>query len=176
MSTKDRIVDSLEQLLESETIDNLRTRQIIEKSGISKQTFYYHFRDKFEVLEASYMRMFGETLGRISKYYPFSEACEDLYDLFEEKRAMLKNACSSADPNGLLNIMQRTLYRTYREYLEKRGLRMDDRILFALKVFTIGGCETTVRWIESGMEKPSKKELVALYKASLPACIAPYFI
>lgn len=173
--TKDRIVDALEGLLEDRSIDDVKTKEIIERSGISKQTFYYYYRDKYDVAESSYLRMYDKTLGRISRYYPYSAACSDLYDLYEKKREVLKNSCSSSDPNGLRKVMQRTLYETYKNYLQGQGLEFDRRLSFILDVFIIGGCETTARWIESGMNDPTKEELVSWYQDCMPEAFKPYF-
>ena len=45
------IAEAFIDLLEKESIDKITVKQLIEECHISRQTFYYHFRDIMDVLE-----------------------------------------------------------------------------------------------------------------------------
>ena len=49
--TKQMIADTLFALLEHESIDRVTVKALVGACGISRQTFYYHFRDIMDVLE-----------------------------------------------------------------------------------------------------------------------------
>ena len=49
--TKKAIADSLKELTREKTFDKISVKDISEKCGINRQTFYYHFIDKFDLLE-----------------------------------------------------------------------------------------------------------------------------
>lgn len=51
--TKKILCLSLFELLESEKLDNISTKAIYETAGVSANSFYYHFRDKYDC--ASYL-------------------------------------------------------------------------------------------------------------------------
>ena len=50
--TKDSILDCVWQLLEKKTPDKITVTEICEDCGINRNTFYYHFTDLIDVLDA----------------------------------------------------------------------------------------------------------------------------
>ena len=52
--TKRAIADSLKELTKTKTFDKISVKDISEKCGINRQTFYYHFEDKFALLKWIY--------------------------------------------------------------------------------------------------------------------------
>ena len=50
-TTKHAIAQTLGELLEEHTIDQITVKKIVEKCGINRQTFYYHFYDIYDLLE-----------------------------------------------------------------------------------------------------------------------------
>ena len=49
--TKKRIAKSFKKLLSKQSFEKISVRQIMEDTGIRRQTFYNHFLDKYELLE-----------------------------------------------------------------------------------------------------------------------------
>ena len=49
--TKDRIEAALLDLLETEPIDRVSVREITERAGINRATFYAHYTDKYQLFE-----------------------------------------------------------------------------------------------------------------------------
>ncbi len=50
------IAENFTALLEKKDIDKITVKQLIEECHISRQTFYYHFRDIMDVLEWTFRR------------------------------------------------------------------------------------------------------------------------
>lgn len=50
-STKDAIAEAFEGLLEKRSIDKVTVKDIVAVCGINRQTFYYHFRDIYDLME-----------------------------------------------------------------------------------------------------------------------------
>lgn len=46
-----RILDATEELMRDISFDHLKVTDICEKAGISRQTFYKHFKDKYEIAQ-----------------------------------------------------------------------------------------------------------------------------
>lgn len=51
IDTKRIIANALEEMLRNKSIDKITVSSLIEACGVSRQTFYYHFRDLMDVLE-----------------------------------------------------------------------------------------------------------------------------
>jgi AcrR family transcriptional regulator len=48
--TKGAIMTAFEEMLSEMTFDKITVSALVKRSGISSNTFYYHYRDKFELL------------------------------------------------------------------------------------------------------------------------------
>lgn len=48
---KETIIEAFLQLLQEKSFEELSVKQIIQKAGFSRSTFYLHFADKFELME-----------------------------------------------------------------------------------------------------------------------------
>ncbi len=51
IDTKQMITDKLFELLNREKPENVTVKRLVEECGISRQTFYYHFKDIIDVME-----------------------------------------------------------------------------------------------------------------------------
>ena len=60
-NTKVLIADSFCRLLQTEPVDGISVKMIIEECGISRQTFYYHYKDIFAVVEFLFSRMIKQS-------------------------------------------------------------------------------------------------------------------
>ena len=52
--TKQLIIESMAELLRSRDVTRITVRAIVENCGVSAQTFYNHFKDKYEVIARLY--------------------------------------------------------------------------------------------------------------------------
>ena len=48
--TKQALIASFKKLLETEPFDKITISDITNDCGLSRQTFYYHFRDIFDMI------------------------------------------------------------------------------------------------------------------------------
>lgn len=174
MSAKEKLAEALETLMDEHALDDIHVTDIARLAGVSKQTFYHHFEDKYDLMEYCHGLMFDPTFEKMNVYYPFSASCRDLYARYREKERFLRNAFASKDANGLIEVMRRSARATYTHYLAVQGVEDEGDVSFMLDLFTIGAVELTRQWVNRGMDTPDDK-LIELWLKSLPAPIAPYF-
>lgn len=174
MDTKTALADALESIGESRPLDSIHIREILEVAGVSKQTFYRHFRDKYDLMEYCIRRMYDDTFGKMGINYPLSKCCIDLYDRYRQKMRFLQNVFSSTDMNGATGVIRRLVRETYAKNLELQGVKDEGDVAFALDLVVFGGVEMTRRWVMQGMPM-SNKELAEMWVKVMPNNIAPYF-
>ena len=51
IDTKQMITSKLFELLDHEKPENVSVKRLVGECGISRQTFYYHFKDIMDVME-----------------------------------------------------------------------------------------------------------------------------
>ena len=61
---KTLIADTFSQMLDKEDIDKITVTKLIAECHISRQTFYYHFKDIMDVLEWTFRRATQELVQK----------------------------------------------------------------------------------------------------------------
>ena len=56
--TRKAIMDSCLRLLEERPVDKITVKDIVEDCGINRNTFYYHFHDKYHLIAWIFMQMY----------------------------------------------------------------------------------------------------------------------
>ena len=64
VNVKNLITETFVKLSDEKNIDKITVKDIVEACGISRQAFYYHFRDLLEVIEWSMEQAFEQLLDR----------------------------------------------------------------------------------------------------------------
>lgn len=156
--TKKAIRDSFLKLLAKSPIDSIKVVDITRDCGISRNTFYYHYRDIYDVMK----ELFETTLEQILNKNNFN-----WYKVFEDiTSSVLLNK------NVLRNVSSSKYYREFEMYLYKavekafsekiritaKGKNISDeniRLLSVLYTHAIIG--TYSEWVQNGMKTDLKK-------------------
>ena len=73
--TKERIAQTVLELIRQQPVSKVTVQSIMEKSNMKRQSFYYHFKDIYDVLDWSVTRYFCEPFS-FREEQPFEEWCE----------------------------------------------------------------------------------------------------
>ncbi|PIA86081.1 TetR/AcrR family transcriptional regulator [Streptococcus parauberis] len=60
-NTKKALLDAMVELLSKESFDDITTKRLAETAGISRSSFYTHYKDKYEMID-SYQQMLSQKL------------------------------------------------------------------------------------------------------------------
>ena len=71
--TRNAIKETFMQLLNEKPLDKISVRDVVESCGISRNTFYYHYHDIYEVLEEILEEERAKTLGDFSEWNSLKE-------------------------------------------------------------------------------------------------------
>lgn len=87
---KSTIADTFSQMLEKEDIDKITVTKLITECHISRQTFYYHFRDIMDVLDWTFRRSTQELAQRSLEAEDRVEALTTYVSFVRQNRAKLE--------------------------------------------------------------------------------------
>ena len=166
--TTRRLAEALEDLMKAKPLDQVRVSEIAAAAGVSKQTFYHHFTDKYHLMEYCFRDMFATPLA------PFDECYSDFLEQCREKKAFLSNAFASQDVNSLYRVMHRALRDAYSARVRVFGVADEGTVAFCLDFFSKGCAGCTRHWFNQGMDFSNEK-LVGLIRPCIPMGIAKYF-
>ena len=81
--TRKAIIQTFREMLEKSPLDKITVTNIIEKCGINRNTFYYYFRDIYDLLDS----FFKEELEKVIE----ANAAESLQNLLKAVMQMVKD-------------------------------------------------------------------------------------
>lgn len=152
--TKQAIAKAVKELTRKKPFDKISVGEITEECGLNRQTFYYHFQDKYELLSwIYYQEAFLPIMDGIS-FDNWDERIYCLFDLMKKERYFYVNTIKHAS-----NYFQEYLMKIAETILDEAigvidadlDIDEDDRALI-VRFYAYGVCGTVVQWATTGMK------------------------
>ncbi|SHH35284.1 TetR/AcrR family transcriptional regulator C-terminal domain-containing protein [Clostridium grantii] len=78
--TKKALAESLKILMKKATLDKINVTDVVSHCGVNRQTFYYHFKDIYDLVEWIYKT---EAVESINKYKSYNTWQQGFFMIFE---------------------------------------------------------------------------------------------
>jgi AcrR family transcriptional regulator len=124
--TRQLLVDALLVLIVERGYEALSVQDILDKADVGRSTFYAHFRDKDDLLHASFARMRGVLEGHTGEpgAAGLPELSLALFRHTAEFRALYRAMVGRPSGAMLMRAMERLLREHVRLHLEQLGERL----------------------------------------------------
>lgn len=116
--TKLALAQSLKQLMAERTLDKITVKEIVARCGVNRQTFYYHFKDIYDLLEW----MFVNEGQEFSRRFPNMRTNDD-------GESAIRNMCSYLSDNK--SMVMNIYHSLGRELLDRYLCRQMAKLLHA---------------------------------------------
>lgn len=140
-STKLEIAECFLVLTREMMVDKITVQKVVEAAGISRQTFYYHFRDIIDVIEWTLKRNLEETLHKSLQAENSVQALRVFIDNAYENRELMNQLRYSKNrvevEDILLDAFRAYLFEVVKKYPPKIQLSLAD-VELALEYHTHG--------------------------------------
>lgn len=103
--TKNLIASGVKELMLTQSFEKLTIRMIAEKAGIIRPTFYYHFQDKYEVLEWIVRSQLLEPVRVMLERGMLEESLKLIFTSVEADKEFYKKAFEVTGQNSFWEIM-----------------------------------------------------------------------
>lgn len=142
--TKKALVSSLKVLMETKSFEKITITELCEKCSMNRKSFYYHFHDKYELMNYVFHSEFV-SCGGMSKSSG-KVILKDLCDYLYENKNFYKQAFYVEGKNNFFDyfytIIYSFIYSGLKIQFDKE--KLDD---FTLSFFTDGFIAAIKRWI-----------------------------
>lgn len=148
--TKQLYADTLIELMEKKSLQEIRVKDLCEKSGTDRHTFYYHFRDKYELVAWIYASGAEKSMGGQDGFMGVDESAAAL-NLVQQNRVFYKKAFTDSSQNVLWQYIQEYNVEMYSNMLKRHyGLsELSEEVLFSLQYHCHGCLGLTYDWVMS---------------------------
>lgn len=109
MQMKDRtrimFADTLEEMLQTMTLDKVRVAKLCERCGATTPTFYYYFHDKYELVAWMFLQDFAGEFGDQEPSYT-AEGLISLAQRMEKRKKFYQKAFLDSTQNSIADYIE----------------------------------------------------------------------
>lgn len=164
-ATKRILAMSLKKLLSSRSLDGITIQDLVDDAEVSRKTFYYHFRDVYDLLEWILIDEGKRLIEDNNAAGTWQQALRNVFAYFHDNRSMILNAYRAMHKEEYLievhvsRLIRPLLEREFDEQPDAGRVSAEDR-QFILDLYSFGLVEFFLRWIGNGM-KPDGEVLMS---------------
>ena len=156
--TRAAIADTLKSLLREKPLSRITVTDISTRCGISRMTFYYHFRDIYDLVGWIISSDIASILSGRKTHDTWEEGFLALFRAVEENQAFVLNAYSSLSreqlERSLRHLVDELILSVLRESERAASVSADDEA-FISSFFSYAFIGIMLDWIGGGMrERP----------------------
>lgn len=173
ISTKSKIASAFEKLLEEKSFDDITTRDIVETSGVSKATFYRHFKDKYDVMG------FGckNSLESFFEPYMHGRSLQTIHEDFSgylySKKEFFYKAMKTEGPNSFENSLIEASIDLFNKIYEGKSVSVTPELICVTELYCYGSAAFLKRWASGGFKEQPEYISKITYE-SIPMIIRKY--
>ena len=158
--TKKALAQSIKKLMETIPLAKLSIQEIVNNCGINRQTFYYHFKDKFDLVNWIYYTEAIENIDDFINYAHWTDCMYKTLVYFIKNKSFYINALNTPGQNGFDGYLFQKTYDLIIGVVNamSSGLKVPDTDKnFIADFYTYAFVGITVQWIKNNMyESPEK--------------------
>ena len=163
--TKQALAQALKQLVPQKGFDKISVSDITGACGMGRQSFYYHFQDKFELLEWIYQQEAFDPFCQGLTLESWHQKMRELLRVLESGREFYLPVIKAQPQHFeecLFQVLQ-ALFLTIIEQLDQHHSTNQERRQFAASFYARGCCAVILQWVLNGMRVPSGRLADDLY-------------
>ena len=154
-STKYALEDALKKLLLQKPIDKITINDLTEECGISRMTFYYHFKDIYDLVEWVCIEDGKRALQDKKTSDTWQEGMGQIFEAVLENRPFIMNVYHSISKDKIESYLYKLTYQLIADVVGEKCAGMElaeEDKRFIAEFYKYGFVGTMLDWIERGMK------------------------
>ncbi len=134
-TTKRALEASLKHLLLQKPLDKITINDIAEDCGINRMTFYYHFKDIYDLVEWSCFEDAEKALAGKKTYDTWQQGFLQIFDAVKENKPFIVNVYRCVSREQIEKYLDKVTYKllidVVNEAAEKMNIEQDEKEFIA---------------------------------------------
>ena len=144
-TTKQDLEASLKKLLLEKPLDKITIQDLTNDCGISRMAFYYHFKDKYDLINWIFYTEFVSNI-HLEEYKDALQLLEDICDYLYQERDFYRVALKMEGQNSFQEYFSEVM-DPYLKYLADQIMGAGKEEAFFLRFFGDAFLMAIIRWI-----------------------------
>ncbi len=154
-TTKFALERSLKKLLANRPLDKITINDLTTDCGISRMSFYYHFKDIYDLVEWICVEDGKRALQGKKTYDTWQEGIYQIFEAVMENKAFILNVYRSVGRDKIESYLHKLTYQLVADVVEEKcgdiELPQEDKAFIA-EFYKYGFVGVMLDWIERGMK------------------------
>ena len=178
--TKRALEASLKNLLLQKPLSKITISDITEDCGINRMTFYYHFKDIYDLVEWSCQEDASKALAGNKTYETWQQGFLQLFKAVQDNKPFIMNVYHSVSREQVENYLYKVTYDLLEGVVEEqaRGMSVrDEDKAFIASVYKYAFVGLMLDWIKDDMREDPQQivdRLARLIKGSVSAALSRF--
>lgn len=155
-TTKRALEASLKNLLLKKPLDKITIHDIAEDCGINRMTFYYHFKDIYDLVEWSCIEDASKALGDKKTYDTWQQGFLQIFEAVQANKPFIMNVYHSVSREQVEIYLYKLVYRLLIDVVEEKseGLYVADGDKeFIANFYKFSFVGLMLEWIKNDMKE-----------------------
>ncbi len=163
--TKKLLAQKIQELAKSKPIKDIQVKELCEACELERTTFYYHFRDKYDLICWIFEQNF-ETESRNTAVLNSEEMIFRMSCRLLKQKAFFANALDDSSQNNLRQYMLDFYISSEREILCRylKVNKLDEETEYAICHYSYGCMGHTIAWLQGENRLSAEKFAYYQYK------------
>lgn len=161
--TKRALADSMKELMNEKPLSKISISNIVESCNMNRKSFYYHFKDKYDLVNWIYYTEFVTSLKE-NKFDSDWNIIEKICEFFYENKTFYCNALEVKGQNSFYDYFGEVLSPIMA--IEFENIFEDDNKEFYITFFTDAMRTSITRWLLEGAKIPPNDFVMLMKNAA----------
>ena len=173
--TKYRLARAMKECMKSTSVENITVKQITENCGLTRQTFYRNFLDKYNLINWYFDKLLAKSFEHMGQGKTVYDALVKKFIYIQEEQTFFAAAFRYDEQNSLRQHDFDLILDFYEKLIcEKTGKVPDENLRFLLEMYCHSSIYMTVRWV-TGELTCTPEGLAAALVDGMPGRLAEVF-
>ena len=154
-TTKQALANALKQLLQKKQITKITINDIAEACGISRMTFYYHFKDIYDLADWTLQEVLHTAIADNRTHDNWQQGFLNLLDVLKAHQPLILNVYRAIDREQVERYMRREVEALLLPVVEEQaaGLQISAKGKHMVAIFyTYAFMGIVLEWIQRNMQ------------------------
>ena len=174
--TKYRLARSMKECMRSSSVENITVKQITENCGLTRQTFYRNFLDKYDLINWYFDKLLAKSFEHMGQGKNVYDALVKKFTYIQEEHTFFSAAFRYDKQNSLRQHDYELILDFYENLIcEKMDKLPSQNIHYLLEIYCYSSIYMTVRWV-TGEIMCTPEELASILVDAMPEKLMHLFL
>ncbi|MDU2560861.1 MAG: TetR/AcrR family transcriptional regulator C-terminal domain-containing protein [Streptococcus mitis] len=169
------LASTLKELMDKKSLSKITINDLTQSCCVSRQTFYNHFHDIYELVEWIYLNEAHITLGENISYENWQDALEALFQYMDDNRNFVLNTYRSVFKENVERLLQREVERFLTDLIFNEinvSGEEAEQVQFSIEFYTYALVGVVLDWISRQMPGTAKELVEKIEQVMIGTIVA----